>query len=543
MCADSTSAEWINELHFGDNLGILREQIADESVDLIYLDPPFNSNATYNVLFTEKNGTSSPAQIAAFDDTWHWDISSREAYEEVVVGGGRIGALLAALHDFLGTNDMMAYLTMMAIRLKEMRRVLKATGSIYLHCDPTASHYLKLVMDAVFGAQSFRNEIIWKRTQPKGHAYTRFPSSHDVILFYVRSSEAAFEQQYTPHDPDYVKKFYKYEEAETGRRYMLDNLANPNKKRPHLTYEFPPGSGTVRVWRWTKERMTKAWEEGRIVTPPRGKIVRYKRYLDEMPGTHVTDIWDDIERLHGSHAERLGYPTQKPEALLERILQASSNEGDVVLDPFCGCGTTITVAERLHRRWIGMDITHLAVNLMKVRLHDTFGPDLQPYEVIGDPKDTGSAKALSEQNRYEFEYWALGLVEASPTDDRKKGADKGIDGNIYFFDDDSGKPKRIIVQIKSGHVTRNQIGDLRGVMEREEAQMAAFVTLENPTAPMKKEAAEAGFYQPPGVLPQVPKIQVITIAELLEGQTLEYPRFAPDTFKKAPRRSKGKRKK
>ena len=543
MCADSTSAEWINELYFGDNLGILREQIADESVDLIYLDPPFNSNATYNVLFTEKNGTSSPAQIAAFDDTWHWDISSREAYEEVVVGGGRIGALLAALHDFLGTNDMMAYLTMMAIRLKEMRRVLKATGSIYLHCDPTASHYLKLVMDAVFGAQSFRNEIIWKRTQPKGHAYTRFPSSHDVILFYVRSSEAAFEQQYTPHDPDYVKKFYKYEEAETGRRYMLDNLANPNKKRPHLTYEFPPGSGTVRVWRWTKERMTKAWEEGRIVTPPRGKIVRYKRYLDEMPGTHVTDIWDDIERLHGSHAERLGYPTQKPEALLERILQASSNEGDVVLDPFCGCGTTITVAERLHRRWIGMDITHLAVNLMKVRLHDTFGPDLQPYEVIGDPKDTGSAKALSEQNRYEFEYWALGLVEASPTDDRKKGADKGIDGNIYFFDDDSGKPKRIIVQIKSGHVTRNQIGDLRGVMEREEAQMAAFVTLENPTAPMKKEAAEAGFYQPPGVLPQVPKIQVITIAELLEGQTLEYPRFAPDTFKKAPRRSKGKRKK
>ena len=537
------SAEWINELYFGDNLGILREQIADESVDLIYLDPPFNSNATYNVLFAEKNGTSSPAQIAAFDDTWHWDISSREAYEEVVRGGGRVGALVAALHDFLGTNDMMAYLTMMAIRLKEMRRVLKATGSIYLHCDPTASHYLKLVMDAVFGPQSFRNEIIWKRTQPKGHAYTRFPSSHDVILFYVSSSEADFEQQYTPHDPDYVKKFYKYEEAETGRQYGLWDVTNPNKKRPHLTYEFPPGSGVVRVWRWTKERMTKAWEEGRIVTPPRGKIVRYKRYLDEMPGTHVTDIWDDIERLHGSHAERLGYPTQKPEALLDRIIQASSNEADVVLDPFCGCGTTITVAERLHRRWIGIDITHLAVNLMKVRLHDTFGPDLQPYEVIGDPKDTGSARSLAEQNRYEFEYWALGLVEASPTDDRKKGADKGVDGNIYFFDDDSGKPKRIIIQIKSGHVTRNQIGDLRGVMDREEAQMAAFVTLESPTAPMKKEAAEAGFYQPPGVLPQVPKIQIITIAELLEGKTLEYPRFAPDTFKKAPRRSKGKRKK
>jgi site-specific DNA-methyltransferase (adenine-specific) len=260
---------------------------------------------------------------------------------------------------------MMAYLTMMAIRLKEMRRVLKATGSIYLHCDPTASHYLKLLMDAVFAAQNFRTEIIWKRTQPKGHAYTRFPSSHDVILFYVRSSEADFKQQYKPHDPDYVRKFYKYEEAETGRRYMLDNLANPNKKRPHLTYEFPPGSGIVRVWRWTKERMTKAWEEGRIVTPPRGKIVRYKRYLDEMPGAHVTDIWDDIEHLHGSHTERLGYPTQKPEALLERIVQASSNEGDVVLDPFCGCGTTITVAERLHRRWIGMDITHLAVNLMR----------------------------------------------------------------------------------------------------------------------------------------------------------------------------------
>ncbi len=535
------SEQWTNKLYFGDNLDILREHVADESVDLIYLDPPFNSNATYSVLFTEKNGTQSAAQIAAFDDTWHWDISSRQAYEEVVLAGGKISALLSALHDFLGTNDMMAYLTMMAIRLKELRRVLKSTGSIYLHCDPTASHYLRSVMDAVFSPMNFRNEIIWQRAQPKGHAYTRFSSAHDVVLFYVKSADAEFDQQYKPHDPEYVEKFYKYTDEDTGRRYRLDNLANPNKDRPNLTYEFPPGSGVVRVWRWTKERMTKAWEEGRVVIPKRGKVAAYKRYLDEMPGAHVTDIWNDIEHLHGSNAERLGYPTQKPEALLERIIQASSNEGDIVLDPFCGCGTTIAVAERLHRRWIGIDLTHLAVNLMKARLHDSFGPDLQRYQVISDPKDVGSARALAEENRYQFEYWALGLVEGSPTDDRKKGADKGIDGNIYFFDDDSGQRKRIIVQIKSGHVTRNQIGDLRGVMEREDADMAAFVTLLEPTAPMKKEAAEAGFYQPPGLLPQVPKIQIITIEELLEDKQLEYPRISPATFKKAPRQTKAKR--
>ena len=535
------SAEWSNKLHFGDNLGILREEIGDESVDLIYLDPPFNSNATYNVLFAEKNGTSSPAQIAAFDDTWHWDISSREAYEEVVRGGGRVGALLAALHDFLGTNDMMAYLTMMAIRLKEMRRVLKASGSIYLHCDPTASHYLKLLMDAVFGAQSFRNEIIWKRTSAHSDA-RRCGSVHDVLLFYSASDGHTWNTTFQAYEPGYIEQYYRYADDD-GRAFMSADLTGAGSGPSRMFGErgdIAPPSG--RHWMYAQAGMDELLREDRIFWTRNG-VPRLKRYLDEAEGIALQDVWNDVQGLRSWHEERLGYQTQKPEALLERIVQASSNEGDVVLDPFCGCGTTITVAERLHRRWIGMDITHLAVNLMKVRLHDTFGPDLQAYEVIGDPKDTGSARALAEQNRYEFEYWALGLVEASPTDDRKKGADQGIDGNIYFFDDDSGKPKRIIVQIKSGHVTRNQIGDLRGVMEREEAQMAAFVTLENPTAPMKKEAAEAGFYQPPGVLPQVPKIQLITIAELLEGQTLEYPRFAPDTFKKAPRRSKRKRKK
>jgi site-specific DNA-methyltransferase (adenine-specific) len=537
---------WKNKLYFGDNLDILTKHVDDESVDLIYLDPPFNSNASYNVLFQEKNGTGSAAQINAFDDFWHWDQAAQAAYHELITGDrapAPLRELIQALCQFLGHNDMMAYLTMMAIRLVEMRRVLKPTGSIYLHCDPTASHYLKIVMDAVFGPMNYRNEIVWKRSQPKSHTTLRFSRVHDVLLYYVRADSADFQHQYMPHDPEYVEKFYRHVEPETGRRYALADLLNPNKNRPNLTYEFPPDSGIVRVWRWTKERMMKAWEDGRVVVPGKGRMPRFKRYLDEMKGTPVTDIWDDIEHLHGSHQEMLGYPTQKPEALLERVIQASSNEGDVVLDPFCGCGTTIAVAERLHRRWIGIDITHLAITLMKNRLHDSFGRDLSEYEVLGEPQDLGSACALAEEDRHQFELWALGLVGARPSQEQR-GGDRGMDGVMHFRDDDSGKYKRIIVQVKSGKVGPHYVRDLKGVLEREEAQIGALVTLEPPTQEMRTEAVTADYYQPPALLEKVPKLQILTIEGLLNGtERLEYPvQVGLDTFARAPRQTKAKRK-
>ena len=535
-------ADWKNKLYFGDNLDILREHVPDESVDLIYLDPPFNSNATYNVLFREASGEGSAAQIHAFDDTWHWSIESEAAYREVVTGGPRkLADLLQAMRSFLGQNDMMAYLTMMAQRMVELHRVLKSTGSIYLHCDPTASHYLKMLLDAVFGVEAFRGEIIWRRTNAKGLAFRGYPHNHDTLLYYAKSPDYTWNRPFTPHDPQYVERFYRYVEPDTGRRYQLDNLLNPNTNRPNLTYEF---LGVTRVWRWTEERMLEAYHQGKVVQSRPGAVPRLKRYLDEMQGNPVDTIWDDIRPVQAQAKERLGYPTQKPEALLERIIQASSNEGDVVLDPFCGCGTAVAVAERLGRRWIGVDITHLAISLMKYRLHDAFGPQLSEYDVVGVPQDVASARALAAESahdgRYQFEYWALGLVDARPGNNRRKGADAGVDGYIKFFDDDSGKAKTVLVQVKSGHVQRGIIATLKGDMEREKAEMGLLVTLEPPTAPMEQEAAAAGFYVPEHFPNhQFPRVQIAAIQELLSGKSPTLPHLglaAAPTFRRAPRR-------
>ena len=292
--------------------------------------------------------------------------------------------------------------------------------------------------------------------------------------------------------------------------------------------------------------------EGRIVYSSTG-TPQFKRYLDEMHGLSVQDIWSDIRPLGGlgsKREERLGYPTQKPEALLERIIEASSNEGDVVLDPFCGCGTAVAVAERLNRRWAGIDITHLAVSLMKYRLQDTFGAGLSDYDVVGVPQDIESARALATESghdgRYQFEYWGLGLVEARPGNNRRKGADAGVDGYINFFDDDSGKAKTTLVQVKSGHVQRNIIATLKGDMEREKAELGLLVTLEPPTKPMLQEAMSAGVYVPERFPDrQFQRVQIATIEELLNGAGPDLPRLgladAP-TFRRAARRrrSEGK---
>lgn len=530
-------ADWRNKLYFGDNLDILREHVQDETVDLIYLDPPFNSNATYNVLFQEKSGEQSAAQITAFEDTWHWGLETEHTYQEMVTEGPRkLADLLQAMRSFLGQNDMMAYLTMMAQRMVELHRVLKPTGSIYLHCDPTASHYLKLLMDAVFDIRYFINEIVWHRSRSAKGQTHGFGRLHDVILVYGRSQASTFTQQTRPLSEVRISAHYSSAEPHTGRRYMLDNFtqAGPGPARRFGDRELQPPAG--KHWIWSQERIDEAMAEGRIVFTKPG-MPRLKRYLDETRGELIEDVWTDIPPINSQAQERLGYPTQKPAALLERIIRASSNEGDLVMDPFCGCGTTVAVAERLKRRWIGIDITHLAIALMKRRLEDTFGADLSPYEVIGVPKDLASAYALAEQNRHQFEWWAVDLVGARPAQDKRKGADRGVDGYINFFDDESGKAKTIIVQVKSGHVNAAHVRDLKGVLEREKAPIGVLATLEAPTRPMLQEAAAAGFYSPE-LFPShhYPRLQVLTIGELLEGKDVQYPRMAPEaTFKRARR--------
>ena len=534
----SVEKTWTNKLYFGDNLHILRDHVADESVDLIYLDPPFNSNATYNVLFREKSGEQSAAQITAFDDTWHWGLESESAYHDVVMDGPKaLADLLQAMRSFLGQNDMMAYLTMMAQRLDELHRVLKPTGSIFLHCDPTASHYLKLAMDAIFGPRFFKNEIIWKRTSGHSDAQ-RFGRAHDVLLYYTRSNQGVWNQTYQPFDDEYVEQYYRYKDPD-GRRWMSGDLGAAGLQGGGYEYEW---KGVTRVWRVPQSTMERLDSEGKVFYTKNG-IARRKRYLDESNGLKTQDIWADIQALRSWHVERLGYPTQKPEALLERIITASSNEGDVVLDPFCGCGTAIAAAERLNRRWIGIDVTHIAITLIRHRLRDSFGEELRPYAVLGDPKDLPSAAALAQHDRYQFEWWALGLVDARPARDKRKGADSGVDGYISFFDDGSGKAKRVVVQVKSGHVQRNQIATLKGDMEREKAEIGLFITLEPPTAPMRSEAAAAGFYEPSHFLDhRFPRVQILTIEELLSGAQAQYPRFAPDaTFRRAPRRQRQQR--
>lgn len=521
----------MGKLYFGDNLEILREHIADESIDLIYLDPPFNSKRGYNLLFKTPKGHDSDAQITAFDDTWHWGEQAELEFSELLHQSNTdVAEMIQSLRRFLKESDMMAYLTMMANRLVELHRVLKSNGSLYLHCDPTASHYLKIVLDAIFTDGYFENEIIWRRQNAKGLAFTRFASNHDVILKYAKSKERVWHPQYKDHDPEYIETFYRFVEPETGRRHRLADLTNPNKDRPNLTYEF---LGVTRVWRWTKERMQKAYNDGLVIQTKPGGVPQLKRYLDEQEGTPVDDIWDDILSIQAQSTERLGYPTQKPLALLERIIQASSNKGDIILDPFCGCGTAVHAAQKLERDWIGIDITHLAVSLIEKRIKDAF-PGIS-FEVHGTPKDVDGARELAQRDKYQFQWWACSLVNAQPYQGKKKGADSGIDG-LIFFQDDETSTKKIVVSVKRGEtVTRTMIADLKNTVEREKAEIGLFVTLAEPTKPMVTEAASAGFYESP-YMGAFPKIQILMIADLLSGKAKpNYPDLSRGglSFKKA----------
>ena len=523
-----------NQLFYGDNLDVLRLHVLDESVDLVYLDPPFNSNANYNVLFAERDGAQAAAQIKVFDDTWRWDEGAARAYANVVEAGGRVSQAMQAFRTFLGESDMLAYLAMMAPRLVELRRAMKASAGIYLHCDPSASHYLKMLMDAVFGPDQFRNEIVWKRTSAHSSA-KRFGPVHDVILFYGRSDELQWIGGHQPYDADYVKQRF----ARGDDRPWKDADLTGSGVRHGETGEIWRGFNVTakgRHWAYPPTELDRLDSEGMIYWPSKkGGWPRFKKYLDDAKGVPLQDVWTDIYPINSQAQERLGYPTQKPEALLERILSASSNEGDVVLDPFCGCGTTIAAAQALGRQWIGIDVTNLAITLIRHRLKDAYGDDVeQIYQVIGEPVSVPDAEALAASDPYQFQWWALGLVGARPAEG-KKGADQGIDGRIYFHDGDTAKTKQIVISVKAGKLHAPYVRDLRGVVEREQAALGVLLTLNAPTKAMRTEAASAGFYASPWG--QHPRVQILTVGELLAGKRLDAPppRQTSLTYKRAPK--------
>lgn len=581
-----------NTLYYGDNLHVLREHVKDESVDLIYLDPPFNSNANYNILFKSPEGHNSDAQIEAFEDTWHWNDSAEAAFDEVMRSGNTAAfELLRAMRGFLGDNDMMAYLAMMAVRLLELHRVLKPTGSLYLHCDPTASHYLKLLLDGVFGAKCYRTEISWKRSSAHNDAKqgrNQFGNIRDTIFFYSKSpSKWTWNWLYTPYDESYIKSAYRHVDPD-GRRYRRGDLTaakpggdvsfgwpikrtsagewiedhagehlspisgweyklKPPMKRPaagdweaDLENEFenpkagwdykqiPPYKG--RFWAYSKENMRQFSMQKRLAYSSTG-MPEFKRYLDEQLGVPLQNIWDDIVPASGK--ESMGYPTQKPVALLERIIAASSNEGDVVLDPFCGCGTAVHAAQNLGRQWLGIDVTHLAISLIEKRMKDAFPGAV--FTVEGRPQDLGAALDLAERDKYQFQWWAVSLVDALPYGGKKKGADGGIDGLIYFKPDGK-RTEKALVSVKGGkNVDVKMIRDLHSAMEREKAPFGVFICAALPTKPMEKEAAAVGLWQNEYTGRSHPRLQILTLAELFQGKRPDIPWVDASVMKAARR--------
>lgn len=526
-----------NRLYFGDNLHVLREHIADESVDLVYLDPPFNSNANYNILFKSPEGAESDAQIEAFEDTWHWNDSAEAAFDEVMRSGNSDAfELLRAMRAFLGDNDMMAYLAMMAVRLIELHRVLKPTGSLYLHCDPTASHYLKLLLDGVFGATNYRNEIVWKRTSSHGNVSVGYGDVTDTIFYYSKGSKVIWNNPMQPLTDKNIREKYTFDDGD-GRLYTTRDMRNPGV-RPNLHYEYTASNGVTyqphpNGWTCTKEKMEEYDRAGRLYFPKKGDgRLRLKLYLDDHPGQPMQTLWDDIPPINSRAQERLGYPTQKPLALLERIIAASSNEGDVVLDPFCGCGTAVHAAEKLGRQWIGIDVTHLAIGLIEKRMRDAF-PGLA-FEVVGRPQDLQSALDLAARDKHQFELWALSVVEAQPWKGGRKGADGGIDGIIYFKPDGK-RTERAIVEVKGGAVGVKDIGRLAQVMERERAPFGVLLTAQAPTRAMERDAAAVGVWENEYTGRKHPRLQILTLAELFQNKRPDIPWVDSSVAKAAKR--------
>jgi len=469
-----------NRLYYGDNLDVLRDHIASESVDLIYLDPPFNSNASYNILFKSPDGNGADASIEAFDDTWSWGPAASAALMDITESGNHaLHTLMQAMRIAIGDNAMMAYLAMMAVRLVELHRVLKPTGSLYLHCDPTASHYLKLVLDAVFGPENFRNEVVWcyrKWSITQG----QFVRNHDTIFFY---SKVEGEQTF------------------------------------HTLY-VPPSPGTMKRWKGQKQQAVFDAEGVRHATSPEGADAK-----SAMPD------WWDISILNPNAKERLGYPTQKPVALLERIVAASSNPGDVVLDPFCGCGTAVDAAQKLGRRWIGIDVTHLAIGLIEKRLKEGYG-DTARFETIGVPRDLASAQRLATENPHQFQAWISLKLGGWPWMGGKKGGDRGVDGYFYYVGT-GGQTKTGVISVKAGaNLNPSMVRDLGRVMARDGHEMGLFVCAAEPTRGMVEEANSHGLIQTE--FGRFPALQCFTLGALFDGH---HPRLPPlvSPNRRAPR--------
>lgn len=526
----------MNRLFYGDNLPILRNRIKDDSVDLVYLDPPFNSNRSYNVLFKSKSGDAAQAQIEAFDDTWTWSQDSEHLFQEMVGGGAplKVAEGLLAMRKLLGDNDVLAYIVMMTARLVELHRVLKSTGSLYLHCDPTASHYLKIMLDSIFGPTNFRSEVIWRRYGAHNDA-NGYGAVHDVILYYGKTRDVIFNKLFQEYTPEYIAERFRFSDPD-GRRWSEQNLSSPNP-RPNLTYPFTAANGVtyappVNGWKCTPERMQTLDDKGALHYPAKvGGRLRLKNYLDEMPGVPVQDLWTDIGSIGGTSPERLGYPTQKPVALLERIIGASSNPGDVVLDPFCGCGTAVDAAQKLGRTWIGIDITYLSIDLIQKRLLATYGDKIKgTYITDGVPREMEGAQAMFDKNPFDFERWAVSMVNGQPN--QKQVGDKGIDGVIRF---PLSKTEfgGAIVSVKGGaSLNPAMVQSLAGAVSQHGAEMGVFVCLGKPTKGMIEAANHSGSYTYDFTGNVYPRVQIITIAELLAGKKPNMP-LSVNPYRKA----------
>lgn len=529
-----------NVLYYGDNLDILRKHIATESVDLVYLDPPFNSNRSYNVLFKTRSGEDSQAQVEAFDDTWTWSHQAEDLYLQLIQGQAppAVADALEAMRRLLGDNDVLAYLVMMAARLIELHRVLRDSGALYLHCDPTASHYLKILLDAIFGPQSFRSEVIWKRTTAHNSA-KRYGPVHDVILYYAKDpSEVVWNQQYQAYDKKYIENKYRHKDPKTGDLYRLSDLTGPGTRKGDSGKAWrgysPTSNGrhwqppSYCYWKYQEitgkdlaefpliERLDELDRIGLIQWPEKkGGKPEHRRFLKDMPGVALQDVWTDIDPINARATERLGYPTQKPVALLERIVSASTQSGDVVLDPFCGCGTTIDAAQRLGRQWIGIDVTYIAVDLIDKRLQGLYGTSVaETYEIHGIPHDLDGAMALFSDNPFDFERWAVSLVDGQPNE--KQVGDKGIDGVIRFPTDNKQGVGRALVSVKGGkQINPGMVRDLVGTVEQQKADMGVFICLSEPTRGMIEVANGSGLYSWPVDGRSYPKVQIITVADLL----------------------------
>lgn len=555
----------MNQLFYGDNLDVLRKSIRDETIDLIYLDPPFNSKREYNIFFRSPAGAST-AQIEAFDDTWSWsDVAEFHFAEILKQSNAQVAEQIRAFRSFLHESDLMAYLTEMTIRLLELHRVLKSTGSLYLHCDPAASHYLKILLDGVFIDGGFRSEIIWRRSGSHNSA-RRYGPIHDTILFYTKSKKFTWNREFRPYLKQYVAEYFT--RSDSRGHYRSQTLTGSGTRQGESGKKWRQYDVTAKGRHWAfpgvlaaeldieglklHEKLDYLADNDLLAATSVDGLPEYRQYMQLSRGLPYQDVWayqpytrgllyesdeaidQDVKWIGDRNdPERLGYPTQKPLGLLYRIIKSSSNEGELVLDPFCGCGTAVHAAQKLKRKWIGIDITHLAISLIEKRLMDAF-KSRAVFEVHGTPKDLDSARDLAARDKYQFQWWAVSLVNAQPFQGKKKGADTGIDGVKYFYDLDK-KARKIVVSVKGGAIHPDDVRALNHVRTREKAEIALFVSLEKPTPSMVKDAASAGIYTSINGRIKVPRVQLLTIEQLLaETKRAEHPDYEPNLdFKKA----------